>query len=106
MLQAREQRARTTGLTWSRRGGLQALLGTGGDVAPMISLSVPVLLTTVKKLVPPETHEQLDQMLQRYMQREIGKQQVCSSSSPISTPPYLTLAACRSPHPLPPGRLP
>ena len=79
--------------------------GTGGDVAPMISLSVPVLLTTVKTLVPPETHEQLDQMLQRYMQKEIGKQQVCSSSSPISTPPYLTLAACRSPHPLPPPSL-
>ena len=78
----------------------------GGDVlAPMISLSVPVLLTTVKTLMPPETHEQLDQMLQRYMQKEIGKQQVCSSSSPISTPPYLTLAACRSPHPLPPPSL-
>ena len=45
----------------------------------MISLSVPVLLTTVKTLVPPETHEQLDQMLQRYMQKEIGKQQVCAA---------------------------
>ena len=52
----------------------------GGDVlAPMISLSVPVLLTTVKTLMPPETHEQLDQMLQRYMQKEIGKQQVCAA---------------------------
>jgi len=70
-----------------------------------LSLSVPDLLTTVKQFVQPEKHEQLDQMLQRYMQKELGKQQVCSSSSPISTPPYLTLAACRSPHPLPPPSL-
>ena len=79
----------------------------GGDVlAPMISLSVPVLLTTVKTLMPPETHEQLDQMLQRYMQKEIGKQQVCAALALLLVHlHYLTLAACRSPHPLPPPSL-
>ena len=43
-----------------------------------LSLSVPDLLTTVKQFVQPEKHEQLDQMLQRYMQKELGKQQVRS----------------------------
>ena len=68
--------------------------GTGGDVGPTknFSLSVPALLTTIKQFVPPEKHEQLDQILQRYMQKELSKQQVCSSSSPVSTPPCLTLA--------------
>ena len=41
-----------------------------------LSLSVPDLLTTVKQFVQPEKHEQLDQMLQRYMQKELGKQQL------------------------------
>ena len=41
-----------------------------------LSLSVPDLLTTVKQFVQPEKHEQLDQLLQRYMQKEFGKQQV------------------------------
>ena len=43
-----------------------------------LSLPVPDLLTTVKQFVQPEKHEQLDQMLQRYMQKELGKQQVRS----------------------------
>ena len=43
-----------------------------------LPLSVPDLLTTVKQFVQPEKHEQLDQMLQRYMQKELGKQQVRS----------------------------
>ena len=43
-----------------------------------LSLSVPDLLTTAKQFVQPEKHEQLDQMLQRYMQKELGKQQVRS----------------------------
>ena len=43
-----------------------------------LSLSVPDLLTTVKQFVQPEKHEQLDQMLQRYMQKELGEQQVRS----------------------------
>ena len=41
-----------------------------------LSLSVPDLLTTVKRFVGPEKHPQLDQMLQRYMRKELGKQQV------------------------------
>ena len=41
-------------------------------------LSVPDLLTTVKHFVQPEKHEQLDQLLERYMQKELGKQQVHS----------------------------
>ena len=40
-----------------------------------LSLSVPDLLTTVKQFVDPAKHEQLDAMLQRYMQKELGKQQ-------------------------------
>ena len=41
-----------------------------------LSLSVPDLLTTVKQFVGPEKHPQLDHMLQRYMCKELGKQQV------------------------------
>jgi len=41
-----------------------------------LSLSVPDLLTTVKQFVGPEKHPQLDQMLQRYLQKELGKQQL------------------------------
>ena len=41
-----------------------------------LSLSVPDLLQTVKQFVEPEKHEQLDHMLRRYMQKELGKQQV------------------------------
>ena len=41
-----------------------------------LSLSVPDLLTTVKQFVNPDKHEQLDAMLQRYMHKELGKQQV------------------------------
>ena len=41
-----------------------------------LSLSVPDLLTTVKKFVQPDKHAQLDQMLQRYLCKELGKQQV------------------------------
>ena len=44
-----------------------------------LSLSVPDLLTTVKKFVQPDKHEQLDQMLQRYLCKELGKQQVRSA---------------------------
>ena len=42
-----------------------------------LSLSVPDLLTTVKQFVDAEKHPQLDQMLQRYLNKELGKQQVC-----------------------------
>ena len=44
-----------------------------------LSLSVPDLLTTVKQFVDAEKHPQLDQMLQRYMCKELGKQQVPST---------------------------
>ena len=47
-----------------------------------LSLSVPDLLTTVKQFVEPQKHEQLDQMLQRYTQRELGEQQASSPSQP------------------------
>ena len=44
-----------------------------------LSLSVPDLLAAVKQFVPEaDKREQLDQMLQRYMQKELGKQQVRS----------------------------
>ena len=46
----------------------------------ILFLSVPDLLTTVKQFLMPEKHEQLDQILQRYMQKELGKRQVRSSS--------------------------
>ena len=41
-----------------------------------LSLSVPDLLQTVKNYVGPEKHEQLDEMLQRYTSKQLGKQQV------------------------------
>ena len=50
------------------------------DPKEILFLSVPDLLTTVKQFLMPEKHEQLDQILQRYMQKELGKQQVRSSS--------------------------
>ena len=45
-----------------------------------LSLSVPDLLTTVKEYVDAEKHPQLDQMLQRYMCKELGKQQVSGNT--------------------------
>jgi len=50
------------------------------DPQESLSLSVPYVLTTVKRFLMPEKHEQLDQILQRYMQKELGKRQVRSSS--------------------------
>ena len=41
-----------------------------------LSLSVPDLLQTVKKYVGPEKHENLDEMLQRYTSKQLGKPQV------------------------------
>ena len=40
-----------------------------------LSLSVPDLLKTVKQFVQPDKHGQLDQMLNRYLSKELGKQQ-------------------------------
>jgi len=45
-----------------------------------LSLSVPDLLKTVKQFVQPDKHGQLDQMLQRYLGKELGKQQVRATS--------------------------
>ena len=45
------------------------------DPQESLSLSVPYVLTTVKRFLMPEKHEQLDQILQRYMQKELGKRQ-------------------------------
>ena len=50
------------------------------DPKEILFLSVPDLLTTIKQFLMPEKHEQLDQILQRYMQKELGKRQVRSSS--------------------------
>ena len=53
---------------------------TSEEAREYLSLSVPNLLTTLKhQCVQPEKQEQLDQMLQRYMQNELGKEQVRSS---------------------------
>jgi len=41
-----------------------------------LSLSVPDLLKTVKQFVQPDKHGQLDQMLNRYLSKELGKQQL------------------------------
>ena len=66
-------------------GGCPLVAGAPGaagssSTGPMENLliSVPDLLTTVKQFVQPEKHEQLDQMLQRCMQKELGEQQVRS----------------------------
>ena len=57
---------------------------TSEEAREYLSLSVPNLLTTLKhQCVQPEKQEQLDQMLQRYMQNELGKEQVRSSSCPV-----------------------
>ena len=57
---------------------------TSEEAREYLSLSVPDLLTTLKhQCVQPEKQEQLDQMLQRYMQNELGKEQVRSSSCPV-----------------------
>jgi hypothetical protein len=45
-----------------------------------LSLSVPDLLKTVKQFVQPDKHGQLDHMLQRYLCKELGKQQVRAAS--------------------------
>ena len=41
-----------------------------------LTLSVPDLLHKVKQFVTDDKHAQLDRMLQRYMHKELGKQQV------------------------------
>mmetsp|Transcript_29238 Transcript_29238/g.51216 ORF Transcript_29238/g.51216 Transcript_29238/m.51216 type:complete len:118 (-) Transcript_29238:56-409(-) len=41
-----------------------------------LSLSVPDLLKTVKKFVNTDKHELLDAMLQRYMRKDLCKQQL------------------------------
>jgi len=59
-------------------GSAQAALSTLHilDLQENLSLSVPDLLKTVKQFVDPDKHGQLDQMLQRYLCKELGKQQV------------------------------
>ena len=78
------------------------------DPQESLSLSVPDLLTTVKRFLMPEKHEQLDQILQRYMQKELGKRQVRSFIAGSVHPPMPSLArvlrdafADGSPSPLP-----
>ena len=49
-----------------------------------LSLSVPDLLAAVKQFVPEaDKREQLDQMLQRYMQKTLDKKQACRSVCPV-----------------------
>ena len=53
-----------------------------------LSLSVPDLLKTVKQFVQPDKHGQLDQMLNRYLSKELGKQQARTA------PPTLPASSC------------
>ncbi len=55
-----------------------------------LSLSVPDLLRTVKKFVPDAKHNQLDQMLSRYLNKELGKQQVRPRTHAHTRHPTLT----------------
>ena len=71
-----------------------------------LSLSVPDLLTTAKQFVEPQKHEQLDQMLQRYMQKELGKQQASSPCCSGRAPPACRAPPSHLPHPLAPEKPP
>ena len=58
-----------------------------------MSLSVPDLLKTVKQFVQPDKHGQLDQMLNRYLSKELGKQQARTAPPhPTRLAPPLTRA--------------
>ena len=55
-----------------------------------LCLSATDLLATVKQFVEPGKHDQLDDMLQRYMQKKIGKQQASMRLATAPTAPAAT----------------